>query len=123
MSNLDSSCVHCADLRQIVRIGNKRRLHMAHRVVMGNLADNTIHEVESPSKAQRAAIVKNLFGVDHDPDPPMPDFEKLLQERYLPDNIHYYFRCSACNLLFELFVNTYHGSGGEWRPVHDEDLV
>jgi len=123
MSDSDSSCERCVDLRQVARIGNKRRLHMAHRVVMGNIADNTIREVENPSKAQRAAIVKDLFGVEHDPDPPMPPFEKLLKQKYLPDIIHYYFRCSACNLLFEFFVDTYHGSGGEWRPIHDEDLV
>ena len=53
----------------------------------------------------------------------MPDFEGLLKQDYLPDNIHYFFRCSTCDLLFQLFVNTYHGAGGEWRPVYDEDSV
>ena len=123
MSEPESSCERCTDLRQVVRISSLRKLQMAHRVVMGNLADKTIHEVESPTRAQRAAIVRNLFGVEHDPDPTMPDFESLLTQEHLPDSIHYFFRCSSCGLLFQLFVNTYHGSGGEWRPVHDEDLV
>ena len=96
---------------------------MAHRVVMSNLADKTIHEVESPSRTERAATAKNLFGKEHDPDPQMPEFEGLFKQAHLPDIIHYYFRCTTCELLFQLYVNTYHGSGGEWRPVYDEDLV
>ena len=53
----------------------------------------------------------------------MPAFEQLLDSGVLPDIIQYYFRCSNCNLLFEFFANTYHGSGGKWQPVDDEDLV
>jgi len=116
-------CESCHDLRQIVPIGNMRQLHKTHRVVMGNINDGTIFEVEHPTKAERAAIVKNLLGVHQDPDPPAEDFATLLESDGLPDIILHYFRCSACNLLFEYSVNTYHGSGGEWRPVFDEDLV
>ena len=123
MNGFDATCERCVDLRQVVRIGNERRLQMAHRVVLGNIADNTIYQVESPSKGKRVSMVKTLFGVDHDPDPVMPEFENLLSVDYLPDSILYYFRCSGCKLLFEFSVNTYHGSGGEWRPVVDEDLV
>ena len=87
---------------------------------MGNIADNTVYEVESPTRVQRGEIIRNLIGTEHNPDPPMPNFADLLNQDGLPDIVHYYFRCSACNLLFELFVDTYHGSGGEWRPVEDE---
>ena len=123
MSDPGSSCERCADLRQVVRIGNQRSLRMAHRVVMGNFADNTIYEVGSPSKNRRAVIVKDSIGVQHDPDPSMPDFATLLKQDHLPDIIQTYFRCSACNLLFELHADTCHGSGGEWRPAYDEDAV
>ncbi len=123
MRNLECACDRCADLRQIVSVGNERQLHKAHRVILANIADNTIYAVESPSKAERAAMVTKLFGVHHDPDPEMPEFENLLSGDYFPDLILYYFRCSDCNLLFKFSVDTYHGSGGSWQPIPDEDLV
>lgn len=117
-------CPACADLRQVVPISPRRqKLRKAHRVVMANLADNTIREVPSPSLPARKAILKTLLGVDENPDPPQTDFATLLDGDTFPDIILHYFRCTACKLLFQFAVNTYHGSGGEWKPVYDEDLV
>lgn len=31
-----------------------------------------------------------------------------------PDYCEYYFRCTMCDCLFRLSVETYHGMGGEW---------
>ncbi len=36
------------------------------------------------------------------------------------DILHYYFECPLCGRLFELFAETYHGSGGQWQPVDRE---
>ncbi len=116
-------CKRCEDLRQNVPVGKPRKLRQVHRVISQNLADGTIAEVESPTKAERVAIVQTLFGVDEDPDPAMPPFAELLSRDSLPDIILYYFRCADCNLLFSLAVDTHHGSGGRWRPEFDEDLV
>jgi len=89
---------------------------------MDNISDGTILEVQDPTKRERAAIVANLLGVEESPDPPNEDFSGLMSSDTFPDIISHYFRCSACRLLFEFSVNTYHGSGGEWRPVPDEDI-
>ena len=118
-----SECNICEDLRQTVRVGNMRQLQKAHRVVMANVGDGTITEVEYPNRQARHAIAKRLFDDAQDPFPEQIEFSTLLTAEFLPDIVLHYFRCSACSLLFEFAVNTFHGSGGEWRPVFDEDLV
>lgn len=116
-------CPACADLREDVSIGGVRQLHKAHRVVMANIADGTIREVKSPSLPARRAILQKLTGVDASPDPPQTGFASLLDDDTWPDLVQHFFRCNQCDLLFQFFVNTYHGSGGKWSPVCDEDIA
>lgn len=43
------------------------------------------------------------------------DFYSLEKGKLFPDDVIYHkFRCTSCNRKFELSVETYHGSGGEW---------
>ena len=118
-----SDCIVCEDLRQTVSIGNTRQLRRAHRVVMANISDGTIAEVEYPNRQERHAIAKRLIDDAPDPFPEQIEFSTLLAAKYLPDIVLHYFRCSACKLLFEFSANIFHGSGGEWRPVFDEDFI
>lgn len=98
-------------------------MRKAHNVVMANLADNTICEVPSPTLPARRAMLRTLVGVDENPDPPQTEFATLMVNRPWPDLIQHYFRCTKCELLFRFFVDTYHGGGGKWEPVYDEDLA
>ena len=47
----------------------------------------------------------------------MPPFEK----EDWGDFVLYYFECSACNQRFKLSVEMYHGSGGSWQAINQED--
>lgn len=33
-----------------------------------------------------------------------------------PDVMRYHFTCRHCGRPFQLFAETYHGSGGAWKP-------
>ena len=44
-------------------------------------------------------------------------FSSLSDEGPWPDAIHYRFQCNRCSTYFALSAETYHGSGGEWRPL------
>lgn len=119
----DNHCEACKDLRQTVPIGHVRQFEKAHRVVMGNLRDGTLVEVDNPNRQARRELLTRLFGVEEDAQAQQEDFATLLTAETWPDIVLHYFRCNRCQLLFEFAVNTYHGSGGDWRPVFDEDLV
>ncbi len=43
-----------------------------------------------------------------------PPFFELPTEGPWPDYCEYYFRCTSCERLFRLSVETYHGTGGEF---------
>src|ERR1043166_7436439 len=64
-----------------------------------NVTDGTI--VEVPSRSQ----------VQHEP------FSALNPDGPWDDVLGYGFRCKTCGQLCYLSAETYHGSGGEWRPV------
>ncbi len=74
-------------------------LKQAIRVARDNVVDGTIVEVPSQSPIHR----EPFFAVSI--DGPWDDV------------IGYGFRCTSCGQLFSLSAETYHGSGGEWRPV------
>ena len=44
-------------------------------------------------------------------------FDELSENEQWGDVLEYYFECSSCHSVFKLFVETYHGQGGYWRPV------
>jgi hypothetical protein len=44
-------------------------------------------------------------------------FSSISAEGPWNDIIGYGFDCTNCGQLFSLSAETYHGSGGEWRPV------
>lgn len=44
----------------------------------------------------------------------------IILDEVLPDWIQHNFACAACGCRFELSCETYHGSGGWWRPISRE---
>ena len=47
---------------------------------------------------------------------PQPPFMEVPKAGPWPDAFAYGFRCSSCGQAFTLSAETYHGSGGRWRP-------
>jgi hypothetical protein len=94
-----SDCEHCADLRQRVPIRVPADLRQALRVARANVADGTIIEVPPTSP------------LAYEP------FSSVSVDGPWADIVGYGFRCVHCGQLFSLSAETYHGSGGEWRPV------
>ena len=92
-------CERCSALRQRFAIRTPGELRQAIRVARDNLADGTIVEVPSTSPIFREP------------------FSTVTESGPWDDVIGYGFRCTSCGQLFSLSAETYHGSGGEWRPV------
>lgn len=68
--------------------------------------------------AQSAVEERTLRVVDgQDPLVDPPDFSSLDLSETLPDTLAYHLQCTACGRSFELCCESYHGTGGHWRPV------
>jgi hypothetical protein len=49
-------------------------------------------------------------------------FSRVSAEGPWDDVLHYRFRCRQCGELFELAAETYHGSGGAWKPENKASI-
>jgi hypothetical protein len=92
-------CERCGSLRQRFEIRSPGDLAQAIRVTRDHVADGTLVEVPSRSP---------VF---------CEPFSAVIPEGPWEDVVGYGFRCTSCGQLFSLSAETYHGSGGEWRPV------
>ena len=81
-------------------------LTKAIRVIRGNLSDKSIEATDYWPQGVLAVQ--------------QPTFNQLPDDGPWPDYICYYFRCPTCHRIFEFSVETYHGSGGHWKPIHEE---
>ena len=93
-------CGHCADLCVEYLIRTPSELRKAIAVVNKNLIDGTIME-------RKGATPTDLTG---------PSFASVAAGGPWDDIVAYSFQCTNCGEVFELTANTYHGSGGAWRP-------
>jgi hypothetical protein len=102
-------CQHCKEVMKAYEISSQTSFSKALCVIRDNLADGTI--IES------AYWPKGIIKTCHTP------FSQVTAEGpYTEDVYEYYFQCPACKQLFHLSCNTYHGNGGEWRPVNENDF-
>lgn len=94
------SCERCKDLCVEFRIRSSSELRKAISVADANLRDGTIVEVPTlaPLEASGASFASVVAGTTWD------------------DFLAYSFKCIHCDEVFELSAETYHGSGGAWRP-------
>jgi hypothetical protein len=90
-------CPSCKDINIEFRIKVPSDLRQAIAVTRDNLADGTISDATT--------------GADDKP------FRELSSSGKWDDVLHYRFQCNSCGQLFELHAETYHGSGGWWKPV------
>jgi hypothetical protein len=92
-------CDRCQNLKIEYKIRSPRDLEKAIHVISDNLHDGTLRRSDYWPKGK--------IRVE------MPPFE----EGIWGDLIIYYFECAGCGQLFSLSAETYHGSGGSWRPI------
>lgn len=97
--DLKSDCPRCAALRQRFAIERPTDLRLAIRVVSDHLADGTLVE-EPETSASRP-------------------FSEILENGPWDDVLRRAFRCANCGQRFLLEAETFHGGGGEWRPLED----
>ena len=82
-------CDYCADLRPTVRIKTPQKLSKILLRAADRLADGTLADITLANR--------RLHG--------------------WYDFLTHYFQCTHCNAVFEIFAETYHGSGGEWKML------
>lgn len=91
---MNSGCRRCAGLCQLYKIDRPADLRRAIGVAHDNIEDGTLMEV-----------------------PMGKPFSSIARNGPWDDVLTFGFRCTSCGQLFRLSAETYHGSGGEWRPV------
>ena len=97
------TCNRCSDLCVAVAIRSPGELRKAIAVANDNLRDGTLEEIS----------VENLtIG-------PQPTFSRVAAGAQFGDLLAYRFRCTECSEVFSLTAETYHGSGGAWRPERE----
>ena len=104
----DYGCKQCIDVCQVYQISLPSDLTKVIRVVQDNITDGT--------------IIESDFWPDHHLKKPTGSFFKIQVEGPWNDVLIYYFECTKCKQHFELNAETYHGSGGSWKPKNMDSL-
>jgi len=83
---------------------------------------NAEFPIEFPSDLRKAiAVARDNLANGTISDVPLggncKPFEALISSGKWDDVLLYQFKCNSCWQLFELSAETYHGSGGWWKPV------
>jgi hypothetical protein len=94
------SCDACKELTVEHQISSPSDLRQAIGIIQGNIADGTIKESPSASLTYSSVPFQDLVNGDN-----------------WDDFVSYDFKCTRCGQAFHLRAETYHGSGGAWRPV------
>jgi len=75
-------------------------------------------DLQAAIQRAREHLEKEILSlVDEYPHQGVLPFTMLPPEGGWGDVVHYLFECTSCGRQFELFAETYHGSGGTWKPV------
>jgi len=94
------SCDRCQELSVDYRIASPSDLRSAIRIVGESVADGTLREIHGDSVPYSQA-----------------PFGDLVNGANWDDLVTYAFECCQCGQVFHLDAETYHGSGGFWRPA------
>jgi len=96
----EAQCPACGELRERVEIRLPGQLERVLAFVRATVREGELrvlpHPKESPTEAP---------------------FSSLSEEGPWPDVLDYRFQCNRCGTHFSLRAETYHGSGGEWKPL------
>ncbi len=94
------TCDACGQLRDHIEIRLPGQLRRILEAVTGLVQSRDLRVLPHPENA-----------------PDELPFASLSREGPWPDVLNYRFQCSRCGTYFALSAETYHGSGGEWRPM------
>ena len=97
-------CSFCKDLDVEYQISSPSDLRQAISVVRDNVADGTLKEIASEQSGL-----------------PQRPFSEVASSGQWDDVMVYRFQCQHCSAQFVLDAETYHGSGGTWRPLRGDD--
>jgi hypothetical protein len=92
-------CEKCKDLRVVFKIDLPSQLRKAINIANDNIVDLTISVVENKT------------------DNWSQSFGKFVETGKWDDIVYHQFKCNSCGQRFQLNAETYHGSGGEWKPL------
>jgi len=98
------ACSFCKDLCIEYQISSPSDLRQAISVARDNVADGTLKEIASDQS-----------------DLPQRPFSEVASSDQWDDVMVYRFQCQHCSEQFILEAETFHGSGGAWRPVKVDD--
>jgi hypothetical protein len=90
-------CATCDSLMDSIRIDSPSRLGEVASSLLPYLRQGTLEQVSGDASLDE--IAQGQWG----------------------DLVAMAFRCTTCGSLYELVVETYHGSGGAWRRASRED--
>ena len=96
------SCDKCKELNVVKEIRLPNDLENVFKAISDNLKNNTIKEIRN------IKLKKNMGFLP---------FSKIDINGPWDDIISYYFECTNCGQIFQVSAETYHGRGGEWKPV------
>lgn len=102
-------CNHCQEVNLKSLIGSPKQFEKVLRVIRANLADGIIVESIYWPKGKMKTC-----------NTPFNEVNGL--GPYQEDIFLYYFECPKCHQVYELHCNTYHGSGGAWKPLDEKCL-
>lgn len=84
---------------------------------------NVVFEISKPADLRRVIGIVGkelrdgiISGGEPDPMACGTTFGELLSGANWDDYLSYRFSCNRCGQAFRLTAETYHGSGGAWRP-------
>ncbi len=90
-------CERCKDLMIELKIDHPSQLKHAISIALENIKNGVISDITT--------------------NPYSTPFLKVASSGHWDDIVSYRFICNHCGQQFELVAETYHGSGGWWKPV------
>ena len=99
---LPMSCPQCDHMAHESRAASPGQLRQLIAGVKAEFRNGVLEETEHSGK---------LTGDSQPPFAELPETERW------PDYFEYSFHCTSCGQAFLLTAETYHGSGGQWKPI------
>ena len=98
------SCTHLCIRHEIHLLSQLRK---TIGTILKNIEDSTLAEVPDINTATGK----------HSP------ISEISMDGPFDDWVNHQFQCASCGELFSLSVETYHGSGGAWKPVNPASIL
>jgi hypothetical protein len=98
------SCLKCVELNKKIKIELPKDLNFVIRLAKQKQAEKILSVIEDST--DKWAGKQSAFDE--------------IAENYWTDIILFEFKCNYCEQRFKLGCETYHGAGGDWKPIKKE---